>query len=52
MISLQNYELIIERNKSKKGNAYNALFIKVGEKKIFIAYINDSIFDYIDNLSK
>lgn len=52
MISLENYELIVEKNTSKKGNEFCALFIKVGSMKIFINYINNSVYDYINGLSK
>lgn len=52
MISLQNYELIVEKATSKNGNEYCALFIKIGDKKILLTFINNSVYDYINGLSK
>lgn len=52
MISLKNYELFVEKSKSKQGNEYCGLFIKIGDKKIFLSFLSDSIYNYIDNLSK
>lgn len=52
MISLKNYELFVDKSTSKNGNEYCGLFIKIGDKKILISFISDSIYNYIDNLSK
>lgn len=52
MITLENYELFVSESTSKKGNDYCALYIKVGEKNIFLTYITDSVYNYISNLSK
>lgn len=52
MISLKNYELFVEKSTSKHGNDYCGLFIKIGDKKILLSFISDSIYSYIDDLSK
>lgn len=52
MITLENYELFVDKVKSKKGNEFCGLFIKLGEKKILLTFIYDNVYDYISNLTK
>ena len=52
MITLENYELFVDKTTSKNGNDYCGLFIKLGEKKILLTFISDSIYNYISNLTK
>ena len=52
MITLQNYELYVDKCTSKNGNDYIGLFIKIGEKKVLLTFITDSIYNYISSLTK
>lgn len=52
MITLKNYEIFVDKSTSRSGNEYCGLFIKVGEKKILLSFISDSIYNYIVSLSK
>lgn len=52
MIYLNNYKLFVDKRTSKKGNEYTALFMEIDEKEFLICYINNSLYDYIKDLSK
>lgn len=52
MIYLDNYKFFVDKRTSKKGNEYTALFMEIDEKEFLICYINTSLYDYINSLSK
>lgn len=52
MIYLNNYKLFLDKRISKKGNEYTALFMEIDEKEFLICYVNSTLYDYINNLSK
>lgn len=52
MIILENYSLFVEKKISKNKNEYYALYLKIGEKTLFLQYITSSLYEYISSLSK
>lgn len=52
MISLKNYEIFVDKRTSKSNKTYYGLFIKIGDNEQLITFIKESLYDYINSLSK
>lgn len=52
MISLENYEIFVDKRISKNSKDYYGIFIKIGDKEQLLTFINESLYNYIASLSK
>lgn len=52
MITVENYEIFVDKRTSKNNKTYYGLFIKIGDNEQLLTFINESLYDYINSLSE
>lgn len=52
MITIDNYEIFVDKRTSKNNKDYYGLFIKIGDKEQLLTFIQESLYNYILSLSK